>query len=465
MRALGVHIDVTAQRELEERLRHSEDRLRLTIAATDEGLWDWDLVTNRVVFSERLVAMLGYAPDEASPELPFWSEKIHPEDKPRVMADLDAHIAGRSPTYASEHRLRHKDGHWIWILDRGMIVAWDAAGKPLRMVGTHQDITERRKIQAALAESEQWLRLTQDAAGIGIFELDLGTGMVRASDVSRRMFGMRPGLPQTFPRDEWLHCVVPEDAEAARATLLRNIDGGAPIEYTVRVPLEDGRTRWVQTLGRVTRDADGRSRLRGVNVDITERRQLEEKLRRSEERLRLAIEATDEGVWDWHLPTNSLQVGDSMIRMLGHDPAGFHVSVGTWRALVHPDDLARVEASLSAHLDGRTVSYVSEHRLRHADGRWIWVLDRGRAIERDAAGRPVRLIGMNQDITARKAIEAELAQRQSEGEEALDRRLKNHFALARLAWAPAPWSAPLTWTRTATGAASPRSTCPAARWP
>ena len=408
-RVLGVHIDVTAERELEDRLRESEDRLRLTVAATDEGLWDWDLTTNRVVFSERLLTMLGFSPEEAAPDLTFWSERVHPEDMPRVRDDLDAHFAGRSPAYSNEHRLRHKDGHWVWVLDRGKIVARGAAGEPLRMVGTHQDITERRKIQAALAESEQWLRLTQDAAGIGIFDLDLGTGLVRASEASRRLFGMPPDFPECYPRDEWLRFVVPEDAEAAHATLMRNIETDGPIEYTVRVPLEDGRMRWIQILGRIVRDSGGAPILRGVNVDITERRQLEEKLRRSDERLRLAVEATGEGVWDWHEPSGSLQVSDSMIRIIGHDPAGFDVTVGTWRALVHPDDLAHVDASLSAHLEGRTASYVSEHRLRHADGRWIWVMDRGRVIERDAAGRPVRIIGMNQDITARKAIEAALA--------------------------------------------------------
>lgn len=109
-----------------------------------DGVWDWNVVTGEVFFSKRWKEMLGYAEDEIANHLSEWETRVHPDDLAAVYADLGKHLEGGAPFYENEHRVRCKDGSYKWILDRGRIVAWTVAGKPLRVVGTHTDVTGRK---------------------------------------------------------------------------------------------------------------------------------------------------------------------------------------------------------------------------------------------------------------------------------------------------------------------------------
>ncbi|WKB50694.1 CHASE domain-containing protein [Eleftheria terrae] len=128
-----------------EALRSSEERLELALAGADLALWDWDLANDTLVWNQRWLEMRGYRADEAKSEVSFWKSLIHPEDRPAVLAALQAHLEGRQPAYSAEYRVRTRDGHWLWLLDRGRVVARDAAGRPLRITGTNLDISERKR--------------------------------------------------------------------------------------------------------------------------------------------------------------------------------------------------------------------------------------------------------------------------------------------------------------------------------
>jgi len=112
-----------------------------------DGVWDWNAVTNEVFFSKRWKEMLGFHEDEISNHLSEWDKRIHPDDKDEVYADLKAHLDGERPYYENEHRLQQKDGSYIWILDRGKIMSWTAESEPLRVVGTHTDVTLRKQTE------------------------------------------------------------------------------------------------------------------------------------------------------------------------------------------------------------------------------------------------------------------------------------------------------------------------------
>lgn len=152
MRLLGSHIDITAMKKLEEQLQASEERLQLALEATNEGVWDWNLVTNEVTFSAQWCRSLGFAPEEVEPHVRFWERLVHPDDMPRVQERLNAHLEGRTPIYECENRLLTKAGTWRWNLDRGKVVAWDQEGKPTRMIGVDVDITERKRADEALSQ-------------------------------------------------------------------------------------------------------------------------------------------------------------------------------------------------------------------------------------------------------------------------------------------------------------------------
>jgi PAS domain S-box-containing protein len=136
--------DITERKLIEESLRKSEERLNLAMMVKNEGIWDWNLLSNDTVFDDRYYTMAGYAPNEFPQNFTGWGERVHPDDLPNANAALKAYLVGQSERYDSEFRFRHKDGSWIWIRGQGKIIDRDKNGTPLRMIGTHTDITKRK---------------------------------------------------------------------------------------------------------------------------------------------------------------------------------------------------------------------------------------------------------------------------------------------------------------------------------
>ncbi len=144
--------DTTERKEREEEIKHLKERLELAIEGAELGIWDWDLTTDEVEFNEQWAQMLGYSLDEIEPHLDAWEKRVHPDDVDDVEAALDAHIAGETHYYDTEHRMRTADGDWKWIRDVGKIVERDADGNPVRAVGIHIDIDERKQREQELQQ-------------------------------------------------------------------------------------------------------------------------------------------------------------------------------------------------------------------------------------------------------------------------------------------------------------------------
>lgn len=148
--------DQRQQRQrLEHELRVKEERWGLALDSVGDGVWDWNVPNGTVFFSPRWKTMLGYSEHEIGDNVNEWSERIHPEDLTDVMRAVREHLSGQTQMYHCEHRVRCKDGSYIWVLDRGRVVTRDEAGNPVRMVGTHTDVTEKRAAQAALEEARK----------------------------------------------------------------------------------------------------------------------------------------------------------------------------------------------------------------------------------------------------------------------------------------------------------------------
>ena len=136
--------------QAEEELRRSQERLQLALESSGDGLWDWNIITDEVYLSPQWLQMLGYEPDELPASYYTWEKLIHPEDKPWVMKVLHDHLQDSSVPYAFDHRLRTKSGEWKWIANYGKVVTRDRHGRPIRMVGTHKDISARKQVEAEL---------------------------------------------------------------------------------------------------------------------------------------------------------------------------------------------------------------------------------------------------------------------------------------------------------------------------
>ncbi len=142
--------EISEHKITENQLVVSKERLTLALEAVNDGLWDWDLTTDEVYYSPQWETMLGYEPGEIEGHVNSWKNLIHPEDALETTLKLQRHLDGETPNYESEHRLRTKSGDWLWIMDRGTIVSRSASGKPVRMTGTHTNISDRKRIENEL---------------------------------------------------------------------------------------------------------------------------------------------------------------------------------------------------------------------------------------------------------------------------------------------------------------------------
>jgi PAS domain S-box-containing protein len=151
--ALTIH----ARDDSQEKLREAEERWKFALEGSGNGVWDWEINSEKVHLSAYFMQMYGRGSDSVDANPQAWSELVHPDDMPQVLQDFEEHLSGKSPYYQNEHRVRCEDGSYKWILDRGMVVRYDAEGKPLRMVGTHSDIGERKAAEAQLLEAKSTL--------------------------------------------------------------------------------------------------------------------------------------------------------------------------------------------------------------------------------------------------------------------------------------------------------------------
>jgi len=152
---------LSALNERESALTESEFRWKFTTEGSGDGLWDWDVTNNKVFFSSNWKKMLGYSDDEISNSLDEWKRLVHPDDWEDTIAKVQQHLEGKTPTYSSEHRLLCKDTKYKWILDRGLVVSRDEHGKPLRAIGTHTDITERKHMEELIRQQALYDSLTK----------------------------------------------------------------------------------------------------------------------------------------------------------------------------------------------------------------------------------------------------------------------------------------------------------------
>jgi PAS domain S-box-containing protein len=153
---IGVSRDITAHKKMEMDLAEQHERLELVIEGTNIGLWDWNVQTGETVFNERWADIVGYSLEELSPvSIQTWLNLAHPDDLALSETLIEKHFSGEMEYYDYECRMRHKAGHWIWVHDRGKVVRWSEEGKPVRMLGTHADITDRKQV-------EEELRLAHD---------------------------------------------------------------------------------------------------------------------------------------------------------------------------------------------------------------------------------------------------------------------------------------------------------------
>jgi PAS domain S-box-containing protein len=272
--------DITARKRTEAALRESEERLRLAFAGAQEGVWDWNLETGAVVYSAHWARMLGYEMHELEPHVSTWERLLHPDDRQRASEVLQGVLRGEAD-YSAEFRLRHKAGHYVDVLTRGFPVRREPDGDVVRIVGTHLDLTERKRAEAKLRADEHRLRaFLENSAVAGWLKDEEGRYVFLSKNFQR--FGM--GIDEWVGRtdfDFWPR----EVAETFRRNDLAVLNSGQNVEVVEEAIYPDGSRSWWLNHKFRLEGADGRHYVGGLGVDVTARTNAEELLRHAHDEL------------------------------------------------------------------------------------------------------------------------------------------------------------------------------------
>ncbi len=394
---------------LAERSRRklAEER-QLALDAAALGAFQYRPATGLLSWDARSAAIFEF--DHLSAPLSTVLEVIHPDDRGQVEAMLrDALERKREPPYSSEYRIRLDGDRQRWVAAYGL-ADFDDHGRPIRLVGTIADITERKRAEHDLRRAQQRLELAQTAGGVGTYESDPELGYATGSEQFYRLFGLPPGSSR-LDFATWRERVHPADRDALFGQLRHLFTSGAAGatdraagEY--RVVLPDGGIRWFEYSGLLERDSSGRARrVVGSVIDVTSRRETEQSLRQSHERLQLALEAARLGDWRWDRDRDRISLSPRAADILGVAPR-HELGHQELIARIDPDDRARIDDLLEHAIEQRS-NYSAETCIRNGAGEPVWISLLGRCVL-DDQDRVTGLIGVVADITQRRREEDQL---------------------------------------------------------
>tara|TARA_B100001971_G_C18268046_1_gene596603 strand:- start:36477 stop:39428 length:2952 start_codon:yes stop_codon:yes gene_type:complete len=254
-----------------------------------------------------------------------------------------------------------------------------------------------------------------NAGNIGHWYFDLKSQLIVWSDKMYEVFHMKKGVDNPS-YEALMQSIHPDDIDKIQKSIDIAISEGTPYVDQYRIKNEAGQWVWLEGRGEAVYDNKGNvTGLNGVCQDIDERMQksqklaiAEQELRESNTYLKLALDGAGLGIWDWYLADNSVKFDQNWASMLGLDITQIEMSLDTWESRVHPDDLEKCYADIKAYMEGKTSFYENVHRMKHANGEWVYILDRGRFSEWDNEGNPIRFTGTHLDITREKRQEEKL---------------------------------------------------------
>ncbi|MBX3331248.1 MAG: PAS domain S-box protein [Nitrospira sp.] len=406
----GTSLDIHEKKSAENALRESEERYRFATRATHDVIWDWDMVKDKVVCSEALQTVFGYPLEEVGAAMcdafEWWTARIHPEDRERVCQSFEQATDRGSEEWYEEYRFLRADGTYAEVEDAAFIV-YDAEDKPIRMTSAMSDVTERKRTEAALVASKTRFRAIFDQTFqfIGLMKTDgtvieanrsaLQFAGIREEDVLGKLFWDTPW---------WRHS---PDLQNKLREAVRQASGGAMVRFEATHPNPTGELAHIDFSLKPVRDEHGNvTLLIPEGRDITERKLVEEALRKSEERYRSIFENAIEGIFQTTPDGKYVAVNPALARIYGYDS---------------PDDMIATVTNLAGHLyvdPGRRDEFIRlmqeqervtgfEVLVYRKDGNWIWVSEGARALH-DPAGALAGYEGTVEDVTERKLGEARL---------------------------------------------------------
>ena len=369
-----------------------------------DGVWDWDVKAGKVFYSKRWKEMLGYAGDEIGDELTAWESRVHKDDLAKVYHELQLHFSGEFPFFKSEHRMLCKDGTYKWILNRGMVIERDTDNKPLRVIGTHTDVSQRKFTEQALEQRlKQFKSLSDNIPGVIYeyeFRKDGSEGIRYVSPAVTTLFGIQPKEFKNY--HAFIH---PDDIAMIETKNTISKETLEPFYCEARLVVPGRKVVWHSVTSSFSYwTEDGSKIFTGFMLDITERKKTDDQLRRKEEKYRSIIANMNLGLLELDNDEKILYANQSFCNMSGYDleeiidqePNDIFI-IGENKELIKNKNRLRKEGISDAY----------EIAVRDKRGQLKWWLVSG-APRFDDAGVLVGSIGIHLDITTQKKTETDL---------------------------------------------------------
>ncbi|MCL1104581.1 PAS domain-containing protein [Shewanella algicola] len=386
---------------------------RSVLEGTRIGTWQWNIQTGETVLNERWAEIMGYTLAELEPiTIDTWLSMLHPDDLADSDAKLEDHLKGKTPFFNDKCRMKHKQGHYVWVHDQGKVISYTADGQPLMMFGTHADITQQKLSEIALQQSrDQLYKLTQQLPGV-VYQYqswpDGRSAFPYASTAIKDIYGVTPEEVRTDATNAF-EKIHPDDLGLLVSSIQRSIEDLSLWEIEYRVSSDNNAFKWLSGSATPERMEDGSTLWHGYIQDITETKkhylQLEElnqQLNVAQQSLDLASEQAQIGYWQASLKLGTLWWSPIIYQIFGLDEQDIDPSISFFKSALHPDDIDIVEKSeQQARITG---IHNVIHRIIRPNGEVRWVHELGQLVSEDQNPDLV-MIGSVQDITDRMKLQ------------------------------------------------------------
>ncbi|MBF0560420.1 MAG: PAS domain-containing protein [Alphaproteobacteria bacterium] len=386
-------------------LKMAEKSLLDAIESIPEGFVLWDTNGRLIVCNSNFREFYSAIGDAIRPGESFETLMRTAAERGHLVmsGSVDAWLAERVATFRSPtgpHEQQLKNGRWLKVNNHHTTDG--------RTVSIHSDITGLKHREQALVESQARLEEAQRIGHLGWWSLDVDDEALQCSNEVYHILGVDPTeVRPTF--DTMIDAVHPNDRDRFRGAIRAALTHQQPLNLEHRILRPNGTQRVVQVKGEARNDAMGGGMVRVIAtvLDITERKAIEEELRRSEERYTLAVTGSNEGIWDWDMTNDKFYMSPRFKEILGFDPTDLDFSRDELTARIDPPHMEKYTSRLNNHLSGDEPFFSCEYRIKGKNGEPLWILERGLAI-RDETGRPCRMAGSITDVSERRAAEDRL---------------------------------------------------------